>query len=207
MSRQTSNDNRADGRAHNAGRREYEPKLNRTTSNLNCSFDLPIAHQPSQCWPYVLSFGGVSECMETERESVGSDGQWQLKCSSTRMNVTVKTKIRYKGQEYSSADELPAEARSAYEHALANGFGATKNSGVNTRLVFNGQQFSSADELPSAERKLYDDAMQVVRDGGNQTVTPAPDTGWLTKGQLKVIMAVAGAVLALALVMAARSLL
>jgi len=35
------------------------------------------------------------------------------------MKVNLKTKIKYKGQEYSSVEELPPEARSAYEKAIA----------------------------------------------------------------------------------------
>ena len=123
------------------------------------------------------------------------------------MNVTVKTKIRYKGQEYSSVNELPAEVRSAYEQTLVNGLVGTKNSAINTRLVFNGQQFSSPGEMPAAEKKVYDDVVQLIRDGADQSATPAPEIGWLMKGQLKVVIVVAGAMLALALVMAARSFL
>jgi hypothetical protein len=77
--------------------------------------------------------------------------------------TNVKTVIRYKGQEYSSADALPAEARSAYEAAFAKGIAAIP--GAKQQIVFNGQHFASADEMPPAEKKLYEDAMGLVQDG------------------------------------------
>jgi hypothetical protein len=108
------------------------------------------------------------------------------------MNVTVKTKIRFNGNEYSSPDELPPEARSAYERAMAGGSDPTANRGITTRLVVNGQQFSSPAEMPAAERKLYDDAMQLVHDNAPAAATiskqsPA-DPGWLTKRQIQLII-------------------
>ena len=41
------------------------------------------------------------------------------------MNIQVKTKIRYKGQEYASPDDLPAEARSAYDAAMSGASAAS----------------------------------------------------------------------------------
>ena len=87
---------------------------------------------------------------------------------SPAMNVSLKTKIRYNGQEYTNPDALPPEIRVVYERALASRAGLTANREVKTYVTINGQQFSSADELPAAEKKLYDDAMQLIRDSRRQ---------------------------------------
>jgi hypothetical protein len=80
------------------------------------------------------------------------------------MNIKIKTKIRYKGQEYASPAELPAEARSAYAQAIS-GTPTASNSAVSKKIMLNGQEFSNENEMSAAERKLYDDAIQLMRDG------------------------------------------
>ena len=81
------------------------------------------------------------------------------------MNIQVKTKIRYKGQEYASPDDLPAEARSAYEMAMSDTSSAASQAMVSKKILLNGREFSNENEMPAAERKLYEDAMQLMRDG------------------------------------------
>lgn len=78
--------------------------------------------------------------------------------------MNVKTRIKYKGQEYSSVEELPPEVRAAYEKAMADG-GVT---GAGTRIVFNGKECGSLEQMPSAERRLYEDAMKLARDSKNR---------------------------------------
>jgi hypothetical protein len=116
------------------------------------------------------------------------------------LKTNVKTVIRYKGQEYSSADQLPAEARSAYESAFAKGVAAAPATGTKQQIFFNGQHFASPDEMPAAERKLYDDAIAYVRD--NATVSTAPDSSsnWLTPTQLRLVLFVAALAVVVALV-------
>lgn len=136
------------------------------------------------------------------------------------MNITLKTKIQYNGQEYASPDALPPEIRAAYERTLASAAGPTANREVKTYLSINGQRFSSADEISAAEKKLYDDAMQLIRDSeemkmatGTTTESPCPttttaqsetDTGLLTKGQIQLIIFVTGLLLAVALMVLLR---
>ena len=74
------------------------------------------------------------------------------------MKINVKTKINYKGQEYSSVDEMPPEARSAYEKAVAAG-GASGS----TKIVFNGKEYTSPEQMPAAERQLYEDALKLAQ--------------------------------------------
>ena len=44
------------------------------------------------------------------------------------MNISLKTKIRYNGQEYTSPDALPPEIRAVYERALASRAGDSATS-------------------------------------------------------------------------------
>src|SRR5437764_244906 len=66
--------------------------------------------------------------------------------------TNVRTVIRYKGQEYSSADQLPAEARSAYESALPKGVVAAGAPATKQLIVLNGQHFASPENVKQANR-------------------------------------------------------
>lgn len=116
--------------------------------------------------------------------------------------TNVRTVIRYKGQEYSSADALPAEVRSVYAAAFAKGIATLP--GAKQQIVLNGQHFASADEMPPAEKKLYEDAMGLVQDSvGRHDSVPVPSnasSGWLTPNQMRLVLLV-GAIIALGLVL------
>src|SRR5947207_13572094 len=115
------------------------------------------------------------------------------------LKTNVRTIIRYKGQEYSSADQLPAEARSAYESALAKGVVAAGAPATKQQIVLNGQHFASPDEMPAVERKLYDDAISFDRKNGSSLPSPKPSSVWLTPTQLRLVLffAVAAAMVVL----------
>jgi len=84
------------------------------------------------------------------------------------VNIRIKTKIRYNGQEYSTPAELPADARAAYEKALRSGSGVV----ASKKVVINGQEFASESALP-ADRVLLDHLNET-------TVKEAKDSGcWL----------------------------
>ncbi|PYI93881.1 MAG: hypothetical protein DME97_03125 [Verrucomicrobia bacterium] len=102
--------------------------------------------------------------------------------------TNVRTVIRYKGQEYSSADQLPAEARSAYEAALTKGVVPAATPGVKQQILLNGQHFASPDEMSAAERKLYDDAIAFVRASTTVSAAGNPPSGWLTATQLRLVL-------------------
>src|SRR2546423_1217600 len=116
--------------------------------------------------------------------------------------TNVKTVIRYKGQEYSSADQLPAEVRLAYEAAFAKGIAAI--AGAKQQIVLNGQHFATANEMRPADKKLYEDAMALVKDGvfvqDNVPVSSNPSSNWLTPTQLRLVL-LFGAIAALVVVM------
>jgi hypothetical protein len=107
---------------------------------------------------------------------------------TVNFKTNVRTVIRYKGQEYSSLDQLPAEARTAYEAALARGV-RTKTAAGNERIVVNGQRYASADEMPAAERKLYDDAISLVRNSTTTSNAPVSSSSWVTPSQLRLAVA------------------
>jgi hypothetical protein len=101
-----------------------------------------------------------------------------------QMKINVKTKIKYKGQEYSSVEELPPEVRAAYEQAMATG-GAS----FNTKIVFNGQEYASLDQMPAAQRQLYKVALKLSQD--TEAIAPArkaDDAVMLTKRQWQLVL-------------------
>jgi hypothetical protein len=119
------------------------------------------------------------------------------------MNISVKTKIRYHGQEYASPDELPAEARSAYQAAMSGISAVASQAMVGKKIVFNGQQFASENEMPAAERKLYDDAIQLFRDNSTTNTASSSSTAWITKGQLLAVLC--GFLVLVAIIIALKS--
>jgi hypothetical protein len=99
------------------------------------------------------------------------------------MNVNVRTKIRYKGQEYSDPSQLPPEVRSAFDKAIADG-AVTKKV---TKIMVNGQEVASQDENV---RKLCDDVMSVIENNGEVTLpTERPSDPLITKRQLLLLVA------------------
>ena len=116
------------------------------------------------------------------------------------MKINVKTKIRYKGQEYSSPDELPPEVRSSYEKALA---GAAKS-----KIVINGREFDSENEMPNDMRNFYDDVINLVQNNGEVTlpVVSRSSDPVITKRQTKLILVVAGALILAAVMIVAKSI-
>jgi hypothetical protein len=102
------------------------------------------------------------------------------------MKINVKTRINYKGQEYSSMEELPPEARAAYEKAVAAG-GASGS----TKIVFNGKEYTSPEQMPAAERQLYEDAIKLAHDSGSAVqINKNASTALLTNRQMVLLSAV-----------------
>lgn len=96
------------------------------------------------------------------------------------MKINVKTKIRFNGKEYSDPSELPAEARVAYEKALAG------NNTSKKKIVVNGREFAAENEAPDDVSRLYADIMSVVQNNGHVTL-PAADASEdsVTKPQVR----------------------
>jgi hypothetical protein len=120
-----------------------------------------------------------------------------VKCYQTgsAVSITLKSKIRYNGQEYSSPAELPPDVRMAYEKALHDGVV------VKRKFVVNGQSFANEDAMPSDVRKLCEDVMGVIENNGEVTIpNNAQRSGQLlTKRELGVAIAVGVGIAALVL--------
>ena len=110
----------------------------------------------------------------------------------TAVSITLKSKIRYNGQEYSSPAELPPDVRMAYEKALHSG-------AVKKKFVFNGEQFADEDAMPADVRKLCDDVMGVIENNGEVTIPNGKSEPLLTKREIVVVGLFAGGIVALVL--------
>jgi hypothetical protein len=106
------------------------------------------------------------------------------------VSITLKSKIRYNGQEYSSPAELPPEVRVAYEQALHGGAAKKK-------FVFNGEQFANEDAMPADVRNLCDDVMGVIENNGEVTIPNGKTEPLLTKREITVVALFAGGIVAL----------
>jgi hypothetical protein len=128
-------------------------------------------------------------------QHIALERQWQVKCyQSPAVSVTLKTKIRYNGQEYSSPADLPPDVRQAYETALHQG------SVVSRKFVVNGQPFANEDAMSADVRKLCDDAMEVIENNGQVTIPNSEDRDQLlTKKELGIAIAVGVGIAALVL--------
>ena len=82
------------------------------------------------------------------------------------MTVRFKTKIRFNGREYASADEMPASVREAYTRAVGETSvlrsGARLAGKLNAKVIVNDIEFSNPGEMPVAERRLLQDALAAL---------------------------------------------
>jgi hypothetical protein len=105
--------------------------------------------------------------------------------------VSVKTKIRYNGQDYSRPADLPPDVRAAYQKALHDG-------AVKKRFVINGQQFASEENMPTDVRKLCDDAVDLIDNNGEVTIPTGEEVEPLiTKKEMAIVALLAGGIIAL----------
>lgn len=110
---------------------------------------------------------------------------WQSKCfSRVPVNIRIKSKIRYNGQEYSSPCDLPAEVRAAYDKAMrAPGLVPAQ------KIVINGQEFANETDLPAGQKKIYDDVLALIQDNGEVTLPTAYQAEpFLTAGQIRLVL-------------------
>lgn len=110
------------------------------------------------------------------------------------MSITLKSKIRYNGQEYSSPAELPPEVRLAYQKAL-------HDPAAKKFTFINGQKFSSEETMPPDVRRLCDDVMSVIENNGEVTLptdTQKPER-LLSKREVGIAIAVGVGIAALVL--------
>ena len=116
------------------------------------------------------------------------------------MNIRIKSRIRYNGQEYSSPRELPAEVRAAYNQALRNPAAVTAH-----KIIINGEELAGESEMPAGQKKLYDDVLALIQDNGAVTLPGARSVEpWLTAGQTRLVVLLAGLLVLAALVILSR---
>ena len=108
------------------------------------------------------------------------------------MSITLKTKIRYNGREYSSPAELPPEVRMAYEKAL-------HDPAAKKFTFVNGQKFADEADMPPDVRKLCDDVMSVIENNGEVTIPNGKAEPLLTKREIAIVGLFAGGLIALVL--------
>jgi hypothetical protein len=136
--------------------------------------------------------GGTDHWSPIYHKNGGLTGRWQMKCYDfrTAVSITLKSKIRYNGREYSSPSELPPEVRLAYEEALHDG-------AVKKKFVFNGEQFANEDAMPADVRRLCDDVLGVIENNGEVTIPNGKSEPLLTKREIAVVALFAGGIAAL----------
>ena len=138
--------------------------------------------------------GGADHLAANLSQECSTDARWQTKCClfAPIVSITVKSKIRYNGQEYSSPAELPPDVRAAYEQALHDG-------AVKKKFVFNGQKFANEESMPADVRKLCDDVMSVIENNGEVTLPSDKAEPLLTKKEIVIVALFAGGIAALVL--------
>lgn len=123
---------------------------------------------------------------------------WQSKCfPRIAVNIRIKSKIHYNGQEYSSPRDLPAEARAAYDKAMR-----APSLVASHKIVINGQEFANETDLPAGQKKIYDEILALIEDNGEVTLpgTHQPEP-LLTAGQTRLVLLLAGLLVLAALLM------
>jgi hypothetical protein len=95
---------------------------------------------------------------------------------------------------------LPPEVRSGYEKALAGT--------AHGEITINGREFGSENKMPEEMRNFAEDVMNLVQNNGEVTlpVFGRSSEPLVTKGQMKLILAVAGALILGALTIVATSI-
>lgn len=135
--------------------------------------------------------------------SCRSNTSWQTICFLRwePVNMRIKPKIRYNGQEYSDPEQLPPEVRAAYQKAMRSDARSTSNTRVKRKFVVNGQQFAREGEMPAGVRTLCDDVISVIENNGEVTLPSSRiQEPLITKRQLLLVVLVVGVLLAVALV-------
>jgi hypothetical protein len=77
--------------------------------------------------------------------------------------VAVRTNVVVNTKRYKSVEEMPPEARAAYEKVMGTSasFGASSNT-----ITFNGETYDSVEAMPPEARKLYESVLASLPHGG-----------------------------------------
>ena len=75
------------------------------------------------------------------------------------IKVKVNWKFKVNGKEYGSVEEMPADAREAYQKAR----GMSRMRAA--KIIFNSQEYESVEAMPEDVRRVYDKVMRVAETG------------------------------------------
>jgi hypothetical protein len=82
------------------------------------------------------------------------------------VNARTKTNIRFNGQEYANADEMPSDVRAAYDRSVDETAelhsGARLAAKLNAKIIVNGNEFNNAGEMSVDDRHLYHEALEAL---------------------------------------------
>ena len=137
--------------------------------------------------------GGTDHLAASLSQETQPDRLWQVNCYlfGPAVSITLKSRIRYNGQEYSSPAQLPPEVRLAYEKAL-------HEKAIKMNFVVNGEKFANESEMPADVRKLCDDVMGVIENNGEVTIPNGEKTEpLLTKKEIAVVAIFTGGIITL----------
>jgi hypothetical protein len=114
------------------------------------------------------------------------------------MTVRFKTKVRFNGREYASAEEIPPGVREAYTRAVGETSvlraGARLAGKLNAKVIVNDKEFSSPSELPVAERRLLQDALAELLP--SDLALSAEEAGGIRRKKMLLTLAVVAAMAA-----------
>ena len=120
--------------------------------------------------------------------------------SASAVKFNFKAKIRVKGKEYASAEEMPTKIREAYARAVGDTSvlrsGARLAAKLNARITFNGVEYNSPNEMPAEERRLYQDTLAALL--SEPTVLSANDAAIARKKKLLLTLLLVGVLAAVA---------
>jgi hypothetical protein len=86
------------------------------------------------------------------------------------ININIKTKVRFNGQDYDSVEAMPPDIRQKFEKIMA---GMQKPDGsrvviqTSKKVVFNGQEYAGVEAMPEEVRRQYHQIMNTIDKDGN----------------------------------------
>ena len=180
-------------RAGGKGNPQRLDLIDRRVSGVKLAGQIVEAHVAAGSADPLLSCGGCHQVGNLSQDRQ-RDGRWQVNCYDFRpaVSITLKTRIRYNGQEYSSPADLPPDVRLAYEKAL-------REVPLKTKFVINGEQFTNETAMPADVQKLYEDVMGVIENNGEVTIPNGKPEPLLTKQEIAVVALFAGGIVVLVL--------
>lgn len=112
------------------------------------------------------------------------------------VQVSFNTKVRYRGGEYASLADIPAEVRAPLDKALDRlTHGLPLQPQLRSCIVVNGKEFAGTNELPVEFRRLIDDSLHTLLPIDTAiALAAAREHGYARRGLAGLCTLLAGAV-------------